>query len=59
MLKLIEDNEAGRELPAQDPQMRYDQRGVSIEMPADRPWQEAIEWQERYEKEHPVLAPAR
>lgn len=54
MLKLIQDNEDEKPLPAQDPSLPYDNRGISIEMPADRPWQEARQWQEQYERAHPV-----
>ena len=58
MLRLIEDNDAGRPLPAQDPALDFRQRGASFTMPADRPWQEALQWQEDYERAHPAAVPA-
>jgi phthalate 4,5-dioxygenase oxygenase subunit len=56
MLRLIADNEAGKPLPAHDPALDFRQRGVSITMPADRPWQEALEWQEKHERADPIPA---
>jgi phthalate 4,5-dioxygenase len=53
MLRLIKDNEEGKPLPAQDPSLDFRQRGASCHMPSDRPWQEALKWQEDYEREHP------
>jgi phthalate 4,5-dioxygenase oxygenase subunit len=58
MLRLIRDNEEGKPLPAHDPALDFQQRGVSCHMPADRPWQEALKWQEEYEHAHPNVAVA-
>jgi phthalate 4,5-dioxygenase oxygenase subunit len=51
MLKLIRDAEAGLPLPGQDPELDYSLRGVSCDMPKDRPWQEAAVWLDRQEKQ--------
>ena len=58
MLRLIRDNEEGRPLPAQDANLNFDLRGVSCDVPADRPWQEALKWQEEYERAHPLVSAA-
>jgi hypothetical protein len=58
MLRLIKDNEEGKALPAQDPSLDFQQRGASFTMPADLPWQEVLQWQEDYERSHPVAVPA-
>ncbi len=58
MLRLIKDNEDGKPLPGQDPALDFQQRGASFTMPADRPWQEALRWQEEYERSHPIAVSA-
>jgi phthalate 4,5-dioxygenase len=58
MLRLIEDNENGKPLPAQNRSLDFQQRGASFTMPADRPWQEVLKWQEEYERSHPIAVPA-
>lgn len=58
LLRLIEDNEAGRPLPALDPTLDYDLRGASIEIPADRPWQDARHLQEESERNNPRVVTA-
>jgi phthalate 4,5-dioxygenase len=58
MLRLIRDNEEGKPLPAQDPALDFKLRGVSCNVPADRPWQEALKWQEDYERANPLVTAA-
>jgi phthalate 4,5-dioxygenase len=58
MLQLIKDNEEGRPLPAQDPKLDFRQRGISVHVPAGRPWQDAPAMQEEYERAHPLPAAA-
>jgi phenylpropionate dioxygenase-like ring-hydroxylating dioxygenase large terminal subunit len=58
LLRLIEDNEAGRPLPGQDPALDFDLRGTSIDIPIDRPWQEARRVQDAFERDNPVVAKA-
>ncbi len=58
LLRLIEDNEAGRPLPAHDPALDYDLRGASMVIPADRPWHEARRLQEEFEHSNPAPTPA-
>lgn len=58
LLRLIDDNEAGRPLPGHDPSLDYDLRGASMVIPADRPWQDARRLQEDYERANPVAASA-
>jgi phthalate 4,5-dioxygenase len=55
LLRLIEDNEAGRPLAGQDPASDYDLRGASIDIPIDRPWQEARRIQDEFERDNPVV----
>jgi phthalate 4,5-dioxygenase len=56
LLRLIDDSEAGRPLPGQDPALDYDLRGASIDIPIDRPWEEARRIQEEFEHDNPVVA---
>jgi phenylpropionate dioxygenase-like ring-hydroxylating dioxygenase large terminal subunit len=58
MLRLINDNEAGKPLPGLDPSLDFQQRGASITLPAGRPWQEALACQEEHERAHPIAVPA-
>jgi phthalate 4,5-dioxygenase len=58
MLRLIRDNEEGRPLPGQDANLDFNLRGVSCDVPADRPWQDALKWQEEYERAHPLVSAA-
>jgi phthalate 4,5-dioxygenase oxygenase subunit len=50
MLRLLDDMEQGRALPAHDPALDFDQRTASCNLPADIPWQEAVRHQERIER---------
>ena len=49
---------AGKPLPAHSPSLDFQQRGASFTMPADRPWQEVLKWQEEYERSQPLAVPA-
>ena len=49
-LRLLRDMEEGKPLPGQDSQLDFVQRGVACDIPVDRPWQEALRWQEEYER---------
>lgn len=53
LMRLIEDNDAGRPLLGHDPSLDYDLRSASMVIPADRPWQDARWLQEDYERAHP------
>jgi len=57
MLRLIDDMEQGRPLPAHDPALDFRQRTASCNLPADIPWQEAVRHQEEAEgRRSPGLA---
>lgn len=49
LLRLIEENEAGRSLPALDAALDFDLRGASLPVPSDVPWQQARAYQEELE----------
>jgi phthalate 4,5-dioxygenase len=55
LLRLIEDNEAGRSLPGQDPALDYNLRSASMEIPIDRSWPDARRLQEEFERDHPLV----
>jgi phenylpropionate dioxygenase-like ring-hydroxylating dioxygenase large terminal subunit len=56
LLQKLEDMAAGKPLPAHDPSLSFDQRACSCEMPTSEPWQDAMKWQERYERQKPGVA---
>jgi phthalate 4,5-dioxygenase len=56
LLRKLQEMEQGKPLPGLDPALDYDQRACSFELPDDRPWQEVVQWQERHEAAHPLLA---
>jgi phthalate 4,5-dioxygenase len=58
LLRLIEDNDAGRPLPAHDAALDYDLRGASVVIPVDRPWHDARQIQEDLERATPASATA-
>jgi len=55
LLRMIDANERGEPLPALDPALDFQQRGLACNMPVDRPHTEARKWQEDYEREHPAV----
>jgi len=55
LLRMIEANERGEALPALDPALDFQQRGIACNMPVDRHWNEAQQCQEDYEREHPAV----
>jgi hypothetical protein len=57
-LRLLRDMEEGKPLPGQNGQLDFVQRGVACDMPEDRPWQEALRWQEQYEQAHSASSAA-
>ena len=57
-LRLLRDMEEGKPLPGQGSQLDFVQRGVACDIPEDRPWQEALRWQEQYEHAHSASSTA-
>ncbi len=49
LLKKMRDLEQGKPLPALDPSLDFNLRGASCFMPSDKPWQDAIHFQEQQE----------
>lgn len=49
MLRAIKAMEEGQPLPAQDHSLSFDLRSVSCYMPAERPWREAVSWNDNAE----------
>jgi hypothetical protein len=58
MLRWLRDMEEGKPLPGLDPALDFIQRGVACDIPADRPWREALRWQEQYEQTLPAHSAA-
>lgn len=56
LLRKLQEMDEGKPLPAHDPSLDYKLRAGSFNVPADRPWQEVVKWQEEHEHEHPLLA---
>ncbi len=56
LLRKLTEMDEGKPLPGQDPALDYDQRACSFNMPANRPWQEVVKWQQEHEQGHPPLA---
>lgn len=56
LLQKLQDMNDDKPLPAHDPSLDYKQRACSFEVPANRPWQEVVKWQEEHERAHPPLA---
>ena len=54
LLRMIQANERGEPLPALDPALDFHQRGLACNMPSDKPWDQARQCQEDYERENPV-----
>jgi phenylpropionate dioxygenase-like ring-hydroxylating dioxygenase large terminal subunit len=56
LLQKLQDMDEGKPLPAHDPALDFNQRAGSFAMPAGRPWQDVVTWQEEHEHDHPLLA---
>jgi phthalate 4,5-dioxygenase oxygenase subunit len=54
ILRALEAMAQGKPLPAQDPALSFAHRAASWYMPADKPWQDALIYQEDYERTHPL-----
>ncbi|MGH7335945.1 MAG: Rieske 2Fe-2S domain-containing protein [Myxococcota bacterium] len=58
MLRKLQEMDQGKPLPALDRALDFRHRTASWYMPADQPWQEALRFQEKYERENPPAAAA-
>jgi hypothetical protein len=58
ILRKLKDMEQGKPLPALAPGLDFNHRTASWYMPADQPWQDALRYQDEYEREHPQPAAA-
>lgn len=58
MLRLLEEMEQGKPLPATDPALDFRHRTGSWYMPVDADWHTVLEYQEQYERENPQPAAA-
>jgi phthalate 4,5-dioxygenase oxygenase subunit len=62
VLRKLKEMSEGKPLPGLDPNLDFNHRTASWYMPRDKPWQDALRYQEKYESENPhpakVLQPA-
>lgn len=58
VLRKLQEMEEGKPLPAHDPALDFKHRTASWYMPSDQPWQDALRYQEQYERDHPQAAAA-
>jgi phthalate 4,5-dioxygenase len=58
ILRKLEEMDAGKPLPALDPSLDFKHRTASWYMPSDEPWQQALRYQEEFERENPPAAAA-
>lgn len=58
VLRKLKEMDEGKPLPAQDPALDFQHRTASWYMPSDQPWQDALRYQDQYEREHPQPAAA-
>ena len=56
LLKKIKEMEQGKPLPAHDPSLDFDLRSASHALAASRPWNEVLEEQIAFERQHPHAA---
>lgn len=58
ILRKLQEMEEGKPLPAHGPALDFKQRTASWYMPSDHPWQDALRYQEQYERDNPQAAAA-
>jgi phenylpropionate dioxygenase-like ring-hydroxylating dioxygenase large terminal subunit len=56
LLRKLKEMDEGKPLPAHDSSLDFNQRACSFNMPADRPWQDVVKWQEEFERSNPAIA---
>jgi phenylpropionate dioxygenase-like ring-hydroxylating dioxygenase large terminal subunit len=54
ILRKLKEMAQGKPLPGLDPALDFQHRTASWYMPSDKPWQTALEYQEKYERENPL-----
>jgi hypothetical protein len=53
ILRKLKEMAEGKPLPGVDPNLDFNHRTGSWYMPADKPWQDVLQYQEKYERENP------
>jgi phthalate 4,5-dioxygenase oxygenase subunit len=54
ILKKLKEMAEGKPLPGLDPKLDFQHRTASWYMPEDKPWQDCLRYQEKYERENPL-----
>jgi hypothetical protein len=58
ILRKLEEMDAGKPMPGLDPALDFKHRTASWYMPSNEPWQDALRYQEQFERENPPAAAA-
>ena len=58
ILRKLREMADGKPLPGLDPKLDFKHRTASWYMPAAEPWQDALQHQDKYEKDHPLATRA-
>ena len=58
ILRKLKEMAEGNPLPGLDPSLDFNHRTGSWYMPADKPWQDVLQYQEKYERENPPAGQA-
>ena len=54
VLRKLKEMAEGKPLPGLDPALDFQHRTASWYMPHDKPWQDALQYQEKYERDNPL-----